>query len=288
MAKTEFIQARSVVEAFSYLDSDGTSLLVAGGTDLFVKYKDGKVNPKRVVSIRRIPELCGISLQNKELVIGAATVLTDVIGSTLVKEHSPLLVDACSEIGSPQVRNRGTLGGNIGNASPAADSLQALIALNARLKLAGIAGEREISVEEVLIGPGKLNITNREIIKEVIVPSTKPNMTYAFEKYALKGGMDIALVNVAVNLGIENGTVLNSTICVGAVAPTPLRPAAAENALRGKALNQKLIEDAARLAADCSSPIDDVRASAGYRKHIVFVLTKRAIEKAAYGTGRCA
>lgn len=283
LLKTEFVKARSLEEAFCAISDRADASFVAGGTDLFVQIKEAKRKPSRLVSVREVPELLGIGLQRGSVVIGSAVPLSDVASSALVAGHAPLVADACLQIGSPQVRNRGTIGGNIGNASPAGDSITALIASGARIRVKSLAGEREILLEASFLGPGKTVLSPDELITAVVVPVIQDHTRVAFEKYALRGGMDIAIVNVAISLDMADGLVTDARIALGAVAPTPIRAVEAERTIRGNHPSSSLIEEAARVAARECCPIDDVRGTASYRRHLVYVLTKRALAKVCQG-----
>jgi CO/xanthine dehydrogenase FAD-binding subunit len=212
--------------------------------------------------------------------MGATTTLHEIETSKMVRQVCPVLNDAAGMIGSLQVRNRGTLGGNLCNGSPAADSAPALLVLDAQLELASPSGTREIPVEDFFAGPGETVLKHGEILKRIRIPQPAPDTQSVYLKFGPRKAMDIAVVNVAVSLKLDDdGSCRDARLALGSVGPTPRRAKKAEAALIGE-LTEERIQGAAALAPAETSPIDDVRGGKAYRTHLVKVLITRAIREA--------
>jgi CO/xanthine dehydrogenase FAD-binding subunit len=255
--------------------------LLAGGTDLCLRLERRVVDPGVVVDLKKIRALRGIKLNRKGLTIGALTLMEEIASSPLVKGRYAIIAESAAVVGSIQTRNRATLGGNVCNASPAADTAPALMALSARARIASSRRHREVPLEEFFIGPGKTCLQPNELLKEIFIPSPAVKSGSSFQR-CTRTAMDIALVNCAVfvSLGSKQDVIGDIRIALGAVAPTPVRAGPAETFLTGKIADRDAIEKAAGLAADSVSPIDDVRSSASYRREMARVLTRRALEEA--------
>jgi len=274
-------------EAVSLLRRYGKkAALMAGGTDFLLRLERGLVQPSVIVDLKKIRDLRGIKSNRAGLKIGAATLMDEIASSHLIQTRYGILAKGAAAVGSIQTRNRATLGGNLCNASPAADTASPLIALGGRARIAGAKRVREVPLEEFFLGPGKSCLQPNELLKEIFVPSPVQRSAGSFLR-ATRTAMDIALVNCAVFLSLasKGGVVQDIRIALGAVAPTPVRVQAAENVLRGKNPDEKTIEEAADCAAAGVRPIDDVRSSASYRRAMVRVLTKHAIEEALREAG---
>ena len=227
---------------------------------------------------KRIPELQEISCDpEKGLKIGALATIESIHRFGPVREMFPSLVQAASSIGSPQVRNRGTFVGNICRAVPSADSAPPLLTLGADVYIQGIEGKRKIALEEFFTGPGQTALKRGEIVTHLEVPVVPRRCVYL--KLATRHSMDLAIVGVAASAVLRDGRVSDIRIALGAVAPTPIRAMKAEEVLRNGFTSASLIEEAARAAAAECRPIDDHRASASYRRDMVYVLTRRALEQ---------
>jgi CO/xanthine dehydrogenase FAD-binding subunit len=260
---------------------DTTARVLAGGTDLFIAMREKGVRSPCLVDIKRIPELRGIQrLDGGGLTMGATTTLHEIETSEMVRQVCPVLSDAAGMIGSLQVRNRGTLGGNLCNGSPAADLAPALLVLDAQLELASPSGTREIPVEAFFAGPGETVLKHGEILKRIRIPRPAPDTQSVYLKFGPRKAMDIAVVNVAVSLKLnDDGSCRDARLALGSVGPTPRRAKKAEAALIGE-LTEERIQGVAALAPAESNPIDDVRGGKAYRAHLVRVLTTRAIREA--------
>jgi len=282
MKSFDYFAPQSLGDATALLRRYGTKArLLAGGTDLFIRLERRVVEPGILVDLKKIRALQGIKASAKGLTIRAATLMDEIVSSRLVQRRYGIVADAAAAVGSIQTRNRATLGGNLCNASPAADTAPALIVLGARARIAGSRRERELPLEEFFLAPGKTCLQPSELLKEIFIPAPATKSGGSFQR-CTRTAMDIALVNCAVFLSMapKGGAIGEIRIALGAVAPTPVRARTAEDALKGKIPDKNAIEEAADLAAAGATPIDDVRSSANYRRAMVRLLTRRAIEAA--------
>jgi len=291
MRNFDYFAPQSLSDATSLLRRYGTKArLLAGGTDLLLRLERRLIETSVVVDLKKIRALRGIKATRKGLRIGAVTLMEEIASSPLVQSRYGMIAKGAAAVGSIQTRNRATLGGNLCNASPAADTAPPLIALSARARIAGSRRDREVPLEEFFIGPGKTCLQPNELLKEIFIPSPAGRSGSSFQR-CTRTAMDIALVNCAVFLSLvsKREIVADIRIALGAVAPTPVRAQPAEDVLKGKNPDKDAIEEAAERAVASVSPIDDVRSSASYRREMVRVLTRRAIEEAlkeALGSAR--
>jgi aerobic carbon-monoxide dehydrogenase medium subunit len=281
MKRFEYLEPRTLDEAVALLARHGSALnVMAGGTDLLVEIKEQIRAPAYVMSVRRLPGLETISFDEKEgLKIGALVTTRELEIHPVLQRHYPSLVQALRELGSIQVRNRATLAGNICRASPSADTLPPLIADGASLTIFG-ASKKTMLLEEFFTGPGKTRLAPGEIVTGIIVPPPPPHTGKHYIKHGRRKAMELATVGVAVCLTMDKDVCKDVKICLGAVAPTPIRALQAEAILKNQKLNSSILEKAAQAAMAESKPISNVRGSAGYRKDMVRVLTRRALEEA--------
>lgn len=260
----------------------GKAKVIAGGTDLLPAMRNREVTPAYIINVRSIPNLDYIRYTDAEgLKIGALATLYDIESSPIIREKFPMVADAASKIGTPQVRNMGTIGGNLCNAAPSADTAPPLIGLEAKAKINGPNGERVIALEEFFIGPGENALQADEILTEIQIPNPPPHTRGVYLKLPARTMVDLAVVGVAVVVTLDDKerSIVDAKIVLGAVAPTPVRARQAEDIIRGKAISRELIEKAAEAAAGEAKPISDLRGSASYRKEMVNTLTKRAIRQ---------
>jgi carbon-monoxide dehydrogenase medium subunit len=265
------------------MEYEGRVKVMAGGTDLLVNMKHRTVVPRYVIGLKKVSRLDTIKhLENKGLRLGALITHQSVADSNIIREKFKVLAVACSKVGTPQIRNMGTIGGNLCNASPSADSVPPLIALSAAVKLESSQGERIIPVEEFFIAPGKTVLLSSEILSEIQVPNLPSHTGVVYVKLPARTVVDIAAVGIAdlISLDPRGQTCKDAKIVLGAVAPTPIRAKRAEEIIRGEKMGDKLIQKAAQLASEEAHPISDVRGSANYRSEMVEVLTKNAINQA--------
>jgi len=280
----EYFAPKDVRDACRFLqEHDGRAKVMAGGTDLLVHMKYRAVTPQYVVGLKHLPDLGYVEyIEDKGLRIGTLATHQSVAESPLIKERFGALGGACSKVGTPQIRSMGTVGGNLCNGSPSSDSAPPLIALNAAVKLQGLEGERVIPLEAFFVGPGETALRAGEILTEIQVPSPPLRTQLAYVKLPARTAVDMAAVSAAVFLTLDSKNEIchDIRIVLGAVAPIPLRARRAEEVLRGKKIEDQLIQQTARLASEEAQPISDIRSSANYRKEMVKVLTKQAIRQA--------
>lgn len=290
MRDFDYYSPHSLKEALSLLESRQGVAVLAGGTDLMVQMKERRARPSAVIDVKGVPELNRLNLtETGTLFIGAAVPLARIVSYGQVKSFSPMLFEACSLVGSWQLRNRATMGGNICNAAPSADTAPPLLTLSARAIVAGPEGSRPIPMADFFVGPGKTVITDKEILLGVEVPPLQGPCGDSYLRHIPRQEMDIAIAGVASLLLFDGeGVCREARIALGAVAPTPMRSLRAESILSGRPLTGQTIEEAAREASEEARPISDIRASASYRREMVRVLTIRSITIAweRHRTGR--
>jgi len=257
--------------------------LVAGATDLIIEFEKGlRKNTEILVDITRIKGLDQITLdEDQNIHIGPLVTHNDVAASKLIQEKALPLAQAAWEVGSPQIRNRGTIVGNLVTASPANDTITPLMALGAKLVVQSMSGSREISLHDFYKGVRKTDLLPNEIVVDIYFPAMNSSKYGYFIKFALRRAQAISLVNVTVVCEFENKYIKNAAITLGAVAPKIIHASDAEEFLHGKLLSQDVIQEASLLALKAAKPISDVRGSASYRKTMVKVITKRALESIA-------
>jgi carbon-monoxide dehydrogenase medium subunit len=292
MKRTEpfdFYQPTTLAEASRLLKDNGPGgRFLAGGTDLVIAMKEKGLLPKYIVDLKRVPGLTGIR-ENSDgsIAIGALTTMYAIETSPVIKKKYPFLAQSAAEVGSIQIRNRATIGGNMANATPSADVAPSLIALNATAKIASAAGERTVSMEEFFRGPGQNVMSTDEILTAITIPKTGPQMVGEYIKFSPRDMMDLAYISVAVAYNFASDKKCSGVrIVLGAVAPTPLRAKNSEALLEGQVLSEELAARVGDEAARESKPISDVRSSADYRRVMVGVMTKRALLNAAVGPAK--
>jgi CO/xanthine dehydrogenase FAD-binding subunit len=280
----EYYAPHSLEEALSLLNNQREKAKVlAGGTDLIVQMKNGNACPAVIVDAKKIPELNRLDWDDgKSLYIGAAVPLSKIITYPPVMQKISILYQACSIIGSMQLRNRGTVGGNICNAAPSADSVPPLICLGAKAIVAQLEGTRIVPLDIFFQGPGKTALAPNELLVGIEVPAPPTHYSGCYLRHTPRQDMDIAVVGVASFLvfASQKNRCQEARIVLGAVAPTPIRVPRAESILAGRVLTEEAIEDAAERAMEAARPISDIRGSAEYRKEIVKVLTRRTLKRA--------
>lgn len=258
--------------------TDEGARIVAGGTDLMLAIRAGRTYPT-LVNVSRILSLRELGVRDGALVVGATVTVARLLRSAEVREHTPLLWQAADKFASPLVRSRATVGGNLCNASPAADLTLALVALDAEVEVASRAGRRALPAEAFATGPGRTALAAGEVVTAVRIPLAEGRFHH-FEKSGTRPALEISIAAVAVALSFDQDRVVRPRIALGAVAPVPLRARAAEAALEGRPLTDETIAAAARAAAAEARPIDDVRATAVYRRRLVGAFVRRALVRA--------
>jgi carbon-monoxide dehydrogenase medium subunit len=283
LPRFEYLAPKTIDEALSLLAQYKTrAKVIAGGTDVVPQLKRREIKaPQYIIDLKGIPGLDYIKYDEVGgLTIGALITIHAVEISSIIREKFSILFQAAQSMASPQVRNRGTIVGNICNAVPSADTATALLTLEAKLKLISQQGERMVNIEDFFTAPNQTVLADEEILQEIQIPSLPPHAKGVYLKLTPRRAMDLAIVGVAVVVIAENGLCNDIRIALGAVAPTPIRAKRAEGILKGQRFNEQVIEKAAQTAAEESKPIDDHRASAEYRREMVKVLTRRAINQA--------
>ncbi len=280
----EYREPSTLAEAISILNQYGKEAkALAGGTDLLVNMKERGLEPKCLVNLKTIPGLSYIRFDEKEgLRMGALTTVREVETSSLIQEKFPCLHEGARSLGSVQIRNRATLGGNLCNASPAADHAPPLLVLNAQVRLVGAGGERVVPLEKFFVGPG-VTVLQNEILTEVIVPASSLRVQGVYLTICRREAVDLAQVGIAVAARAEEKKAKwkDVRIALGAVAPTPLRAYETEKLLEGRDIEKSVIDEAVKKSMEEASPITDLRASDWYRREMVGVLAQRALEQVA-------
>jgi len=281
MKPIPYFRPEMLEEAWDIVQRSPGARYVAGATDLFVKMKYGLVRPDALVSLRGVPRLRGIGC-GESVRIGSTTTISDIVGHEGLRGRLPLLVEAARRLGSVQIRNAATIGGNLSNCSPCADTAAALLVMEARIRLEGPNGKREMPIREYFRGPGVSCASSVEILTDILI---EPPPEGTFVLYQKKGRvrMDLAVASVAALLRVDGGTCVRARLAAGSCAPVPLRLVKVEALLEGKTLTSELAGEAGRLAAESVAPITDIRATEAYRRHVTGVYVRRAVEAAMEG-----
>ena len=279
MSRFEYHEPTSLAECVALaarFGDDGRFL--AGGTDLLVQLQRGRVGPRHVIALHRVPGLTGIEV-NGGIRMGACVTHRAIERAVAFAGSLQALTEGARVIGGQQVRNVATVGGNLVNASPAADLVPCLLALDATVVLLSQTGEREMPLEHFLVGPNETSRRPEELLARISIPAAAPHTATAFLKAGRRKATEISVVCVAACLTLDarRERCLHAQVALGAVAPTAVRARAAERMLEGAPLGLEALERAAALAGEACAPIDDVRASATFRRHLVRVLVRRAL-----------
>lgn len=281
LPKFEYHYPSSVSEVLDHLARYGEKAkLLAGGTDLLVSMKKRERTPEHLLNLKGIEELKGIRYDGSAgLNIGALVTMGDLERSELVREKFPVLFDAVRVMASPQIRNLGTIGGNLCSAVPSADSATPLIVSGASLEITGSSGNRTLPVEGFFKGPGESALDPDEIMVRIHIPSPPEYGSGAYLKLMRRKVLDLALVGAAAFIRLDSNSKAckEARIALGAVAPTPIRVRKAEEALVGKEINETIADQVGLIASREASPISDIRSSKSYREEMIKVLTKRAV-----------
>lgn len=281
MSRFEYHQPESLPDAVALAARFGEAAsFLAGGTDLMVQIERGRVAPRHVVGLHRVPGLAGIEA-NGRIALGAGVTHRAIERAPALGGALRCLIEGAEVIGGHQVRNVATVGGNLANASPAADLVPCLLALDGMVKLVGPGGERELPVERFLLGPNRTARRPDELLTLVTLPALPAHSSSAFLKAGRRRAMEISVVCVAARLTLDASRerCLEARIALGAVAPTTVRAREAERALEGRPVGGEAFARAAAAAQEACRPIDDVRASAAFRRHLVGVLVRRALDR---------
>jgi len=275
----QYHQPTSIQEAVETLRKHPDAKPLAGGTDLVPKMKQALIKPRHIVNLKKIPELNIVEERGDKVYIGAAVKLRELEKNETVQKRLPLLNSCVKSIGSVQIRNMGTIGGNVCNASPAADAALGLVALEATVHIAGPDGERTVEAKDFFKGPGHTVLSDDEIVTGFTVPVPTEDTGTCFLSVG-RTSLDISTISIAVALKTDGDRVKDAKIALGSVAPTPLRLLDVEKQLKGKTLTEKLIEDTANKVPESIQPITDVRGTAEYRRKASKGLAVEALTEA--------
>jgi len=278
MLKFEYLKPKSIDEAISLHQSHGDKArYIAGGTDVMVRIKEGKINPEYLISLRHLEGLDHIIYENRELRIGAMVTHRMLELSPIIQKEFPILLDAVENIGSVQIRNVATIGGNIINAVPSADGAIPLITLGAQVRIRGPKGERAMALEDLFIGPGQTLLEHGEILLEFVIPKLAPHTGGAYWKHTRRAAMELPILGVAVLISLDDDmkTFTEARIGLGVLAPTPLRARNAEAILKGNKVGGEILKKAGKAAAEECKARDSIRGEAWYRRSMVEVLVPR-------------
>ena len=278
MNKFDYLTPTSISEAISLHESYGDQAkYIAGGTDVMVKIKEGKISPQYVISLRHLQGLDHIIYEKGELKIGAMVTHRMLELSPTIRKEFPILIDAVENIGSVQIRNVATIGGNIVNAVPSADSAVPLITLGAEVRAIGPKGKRAMALEDFFIGPGKTLLKGGEILLEFVIPKLPSHTGAAYWKHTRRAAMELPILGVAVLISLDDDmqTCTEAKIGLGVVAPTPMRAKNAEAILKGKKVDDEILKKAGKAAAQECKARDSIRGKAWYRKDMVELFVQR-------------
>ena len=267
----------SITECLNLIGLHPDAKLLAGGTDLLVRLKD-QTNWPIIIDISHIEEMKGISVGDDKIIIGALTVFSDIAENKIILKNAGVLAQAAEIVGSPQIRNRATIGGNVANASPAGDSIPPLFVLNAKLKIIKAGEEKIIPIDSFFQAPGKTILEKNELIASIIIPKNE-NARGAFSRLGQRKSLAISKVSLAALLKFSDEKVEEARIALGAVAPTVIRAPKTEKFLTGKILDSGTITEAKKIICEEVAPISDIRSTAEYRKEMCGELLEQAIEK---------
>ena len=277
-----YVKIKTVQDLIDRIEGQNVRIL-CGGTDLVVKMRAGAIDPQVLLDISDTEDLRGISEEKDAVTIGAATTVSEIIADPVVAEKLPLLQTVLRTLGSTQIRNRATLGGNLVNASPAADSAIPLLLYQALVNISGVRGDREIGIEDFLIAPGKTALKSDEFVRSVSIPIPQAAFKPFFHKVGRRKAMIIAIASLGALVSVKDDKIDEIRLAAGSVAPRPIRLHELEDNFVGKAITADIIEQAKLAAVHAVSPIDDVRASADYRREVIGELVARVLRDAVQG-----
>jgi len=273
-----YYRVTSLEEALKLVNELEDFKVVAGGTDLVMDLKIKRYLPKNIIDISRVKELDYIVDDGDRIRIGALTRLQEIVDSPIIKEKAYVLAEAVNQMASWQIRNIATIGGNLCNASPAADTAPPLYVLNAELKLVSVEGERIVPVTKFFHGPRKTELRRNELLAEIILPVEKDAGASAI-KLGRRTAFTLSIVAVATLVKVKDNRFTDVRVALNSVAPTPVRAPSVEKALTGREVSLEAVEEAAKLVVNDIKPISDVRASADYRREMSVVLTRDSLLK---------
>jgi carbon-monoxide dehydrogenase medium subunit len=279
----DLFMPKTLPEALEILAERGSDVApLAGGTNVIVDLRNRPHYRRALMDVSRLAELRGIRRENGHIVMGGGTTIAELVTDPLIAKHGAPLRQAAAVLGSPLVRNRATVAGNLVDASPAADTAPPLLVLNAEVELASQDGCRCMPLDEFMVGVNETRLRPQELLLTIRWPVPPPSSVGVFRKLGLRKALACSVVSAAVMVeGDESDRCRQARIALGAVASRPMRPHAAEDMLRGLPLTSEVISQAARLSVQATYPIDDIRGSAAYRQRVVEVLVRRLLTEAA-------
>lgn len=278
----EYVIPSNLTEACNFLGNYGSETkIIAGGTDLLIRLRRKELKPRFLLDISNLEELRQIEELESQIIIGAAWTHTEIAESNLIRNHSGILSEASGCLGCRQIRNLGTVGGNIVNASPAADTVPALLVLNARLKIVSKGSQRKVPLSEIYKGPYQTNVRPDELVSQILIDKVPQEAQYRFFRIARRKGMATARINGAVLLWRRNkvGSIEEIRISVGSVTPIPCRMVEAERLIRGSVASEWAIEQASLMVGRTMVEVSGVRKSTEYKQPVVNILVKRALKQ---------
>lgn len=276
----DYYQPLTLDEALDCLSkSPDTTKIIAGGTDLIIKMRERSVQADYILDLTKVHELKGIMLDDGHLIIGCMATFDEIESNHLINKYAPLLAKAAGTVGSPQIRNTATVGGNIANAAAAADSLPALLALGAKVRLQKVGVEKDVPLEDVLVGINKTSLMSDEILTKVIIPVPKANTRMTFVKLARRKALAISRLNMGLTLNMDgNGKIEKAVVAVGAIGVSAYRVPQVEDLLQGKSLDNDTISAACNLISDIVAAKLGTRPTASYKKTIAKAALHKALE----------
>ena len=282
MREISYVEPKDVSEAVTVLgENEGRAALIAGGTNLIPALRSGETAPEVVVNLASLENLAYVKAEGETISIGALTTIAELVSSEIVLRESPILSMAAGRLGNPLTRNRATIGGNLADASPAADMVPPLLALEASVHAVGGAGkQREIALDRFFQGPNQTVLRQDEIVTHIHFSKMKNPAWGSHIKLGLRNAMAISVVSIAVMLQMEDDVCQKARVALGAVAPKPLRAYHVEGILEGTRIDSKTLDACSRVVTEEISPISDIRASSTYRTQATAVLLRRAIAEA--------
>ena len=283
MNRFAYREARTVQEAVDMMRQEEGARIVAGATDVLIRWRQGVWKPRYVLNIKRIAGLDEVSYSpDSGLSLGALVTIRTLERHALIQAHYPALAQAATAFAGVQIRNLATVGGNVCNASPAGDTLPALLAYGAECRMVGAAGERLVPLEQFCLGPGQTALQPAELLVALRLPPPPPRAGALYIKHSPRSTMDIATVGVAsvVALADQSGVCQEVRIALGAVAPTVIRATVAEDLLRGQSIDAARLQQVAQAATQAARPLDDIRGSAAHRRAVIAPLVQRTLHYA--------
>jgi carbon-monoxide dehydrogenase medium subunit len=282
MRRFSYAKPKTVEDALKLKKENTDARYIAGGTDVMVQIKNREIHPSALISLRNIPDLANIDVNGKAR-IGALATIADIIRHPKLGHSFPLLIEGAIRLGSVQIRNVATIGGNLCNCSPCADMALPLLVHEAKVRIQNSETTREVQIEDFFLGPGESCLHADEIMTDILLDHPEINALTIFEKKG-RVKMDLAVASVAALLIMEEHVCRQARIAAGSVAPIPMRLRRVEELLEGRVLEEETIREAQKIAEDSVAPITDIRSTADYRREIVGVFVKRCLEKAIEGS----